>query len=111
MSKDKLISLLAAAAKDIAINKQQGLSDKEAFLQTANNLSIVLYTMLSSVYNVDITGIDGEEIGQKVIDFITEELILLSSILTSKKLLYEKYFIKVTFLVSIFISSFNKLRW
>lgn len=76
MSKDKLISLLAAAAKDIAINKQQGLSDKEAFLQTANNLSIVLYTMLSSVYNVDITGIDGEEIGQKVIDFITEELIL-----------------------------------
>lgn len=79
MSKDKLISLLAAAAKDIAINKQQGLSDKEAFLQTSHNFSIVLYTILSSVYNVDLTSLDGEELAEKVINFITEEFILLKT--------------------------------
>ena len=69
-------NLLAVVGLNIALNKQEGLSNKEAFLKEADDLSIVLCTVLDTGYDINMPSDKGEELAEKVIDFITEELIL-----------------------------------
>lgn len=76
MSTDKFVNLLATVSSNIALSKQEGLSNKEAFLKEANHLSIALCTLLDTVYDVNIPSDKGEELAEKVINFITEEFIL-----------------------------------
>ena len=73
---NKFDNLLAVVGLNIALSKQEGLNNKEAFLKEADDLSIVLCTTLDTAYNINMPSDQGEELAKKVIDFITEELIL-----------------------------------
>lgn len=76
MSKDKFTNLLIAVGSNIVLSKQEGLDNKKAFLEEADNLAIVLCTTLDTAYDINMPSDQGEELAEKVIDFITEELIL-----------------------------------
>lgn len=76
MSTDQFVNLLATVGLNISLSKQEGLSNKEAFFKAAQDLSIVLCTVLDAGYDINMPADKGEELAEKVIDFITEELIL-----------------------------------